>query len=380
MYKKSVYVLVLTVAGMLALGIVILFSTSAFAQDSHGDPVYFVKRQAMWLVVGVFVCIGASLLDYHFWQKTWWLWFGVAVILLVLCFVPPIGMKINGSHRWVNLVVMSFQPSELAKYAVVFFLAYWFSKYEKRSGEFWKGFALPAMIVTVPLILIALEEDLGTTALIGCTMFIVMFVAGTSLFYISPVAFLGVGGILYAAINMQERLGRLMAFMDLEKFKQGAGLQQYQAKIAFGSGGLTGLGLGDGRQKMLYLPFSHTDFILPMIGEELGLRATLLIVTGYLVIILCGALISMLARDRFGTLLGFGIVILLSIQAGMNIGVTTGMMPNKGLPLPFISYGGSNLVICLLGVGILINIYLQGVGESRTKTTTRLRARMTPRI
>lgn len=380
MFRKSVYVLVLTVAGMLVLGIVILFSTSAFAQDSHGDPVYFVKRQAMWLAVGVVVCVVASLSDYHFWQKTWWAWLGLAVVLLVLCFVPPIGMKINGSHRWVNLVVMSFQPSELAKYAVVFFLAYWFSRYEKQTGEFWKGFALPVAIVTVPLVLIALEEDLGTTALIGCTMFILMFVAGTSLLYITPVAALGVGGILYAAINMQERLGRLMAFMDLEKFKDGAGLQQYQAKIAFGSGGLTGLGLGEGRQKMLYLPFAHTDFILPMIGEELGLRVTLLIVTGYLLVILCGALIAMLARDRFGTLLGFGVVILLAIQAGMNIGVTTGLMPNKGLPLPFISYGGSNLVICLLGVGILINIYLQGVGEGRTKTTTRLRARITPRI
>ncbi len=380
MYRKSVYLLVLTVAGMLALGIVMLFSTSAFAQDSHGDPVYFVKRQAIWLVIGIFACIVTSRVDYHFLQRTWWLWFGLATALLILCYIPPIGMKINGSRRWINLAVMSFQPSELAKYATVIFLAWWYSKFERTASQFRIGLLYPAAVVSVLLLLIAFEEDLGTTALIGAATGVIMFISEVNLVYIVPIVASCIGGIFFAAMNMQERFGRLLAFMDLEKYKMGAGLQQWQALIAFGSGGTTGLGLGEGRQKMLYVPFAHTDFIMPMIGEELGLRATLLIVTGYLVIILCGALISMGARDRFGMLLGFGVVTLLSLQAGMNIGVVTGLLPNKGLPLPLISYGGSNLIMCLAGIGILINIYLQGTGETRNRITTRLRTTVTPRI
>jgi cell division protein FtsW len=158
-------------------------------------------------------------------------------------------------------------------------------------------------------------------------------------------------------------------------------LQQLQAKIAFGAGGVEGLGLGNSRQKFSYLPEAHTDFIFPMTGEELGLRITLLVVFCYIIIIVCGTLISMQARDRFGMLLGFGIVAMIALQAAVNIGVTTSLLPNKGIALPFISYGGSSLLFSMLFTGILINIYRQGVGEKTTdKTTTRLRARATPRI
>jgi cell division protein FtsW len=211
-------------------------------------------------------------------------------------------------------------------------------------------------------------------------MFAMMFVAGTRLRYLAPVASGGIASVLFAAFHMKERIGRLLAFADLEKYKESGGMQQWQALIAFGSGGVEGLGLGNGRQKMLYVPFAHTDFILPMIGEELGLRATLLIVFCFLMIVLCGVLIAVHSRDKFGMLFGFGIVMVISLQAAVNIGVTTALLPNKGLPLPFISYGGSNLTFCLLGIGILINIYRQGIFEKADKTATRLRARVTPRI
>jgi cell division protein FtsW len=174
---------------------------------------------------------------------------------------------------------------------------------------------------------------------------------------------------------MQQRLSRLLAFLDLEKHKLGAGLQQYQALIAFGSGGVEGLGLGNSRQKLAYLPEAHTDFIFSIIGEELGLRCTLLIVFCYLIIILCGILISMNARDRFGSLLGAGIVIIIALQAAVNIGVNIALLPNKGLPLPFVSYGGSNLAFCLLSVGILINIYRKGLTEKEVRQATALSAR-----
>ena len=380
MHRKSAYILFLAVLGMLVIGIVMLFSTSAFACDSHGDVYFFIRRQAIWLGIGLAVCTVAALIDYHFWQRTWWLWFGLAFIALALCFVPHLGMRINGSRRWVGLGPLGFQPSEIAKIAAVFFLAAWFSRYEKATGNLLRGFVLPLAIVTLLLALILTEVDLGTTVLLGATAFVVMFVAGVNPMLLSIVSLAGVGGVLFLATQMSERMGRLAAFLDPQRFKQDAGLQQMQALIAWGSGGMEGLGLGNGRQKMLYLPYAHTDFIFPIIGEELGLRVSLLVVLLFVVIIVCGMMIALHAKDRFGLLLGCGVVSLLALQAAVNIGVTTSLLPNKGLPLPFISYGGSNLAASLFGIGLLLNIYRQGILEPLDKKRTTMPARMTPRI
>lgn len=380
MHRKSAHFLFVAVLGMLVIGIVMLFSTSAFAKDSHGDMYFFIKRQAVWLAVGLVVCTFAAMVDYHFWQRTWWIWFGIALVALAFCFVPHFGMRINGSRRWVGLGPVTFQPSEIAKVAVVFFLASWFAVREKESGQLLQGFVIPFAIVSTVLALILLEVDLGTTALVGATMFVMMFVAGTHPALLGLLSLGGVGGILFVATQMSERMGRLAAFMDPERFKDDAGLQQMQALIAWGSGGMEGLGLGNGRQKMLYLPYAHTDFIFPMIGEELGLRVSLLVVFLFVVIIVSAMMIALHAKDRFGLLLGCGIVSLLGLQAAVNIGVTTSLLPNKGLPLPFVSYGGSNLAACLFGVGILLNIYRQGVLEPANKKRAVIRARTTPRI
>ena len=380
MHRKSAYFLFLAVLAMLVIGIVMLFSTSAFARDSRGDVYFFIKRQVVWLGVGLVVCTVAALVDYHFWQRTWWIWFGLALIALVLCFVPHVGLRINGSRRWVGLGPITFQPSEIAKIAVVFFLAWWFARYEKGSGRVLQGFVIPFAIVAVFLLLIVTEVDLGTTALIGATMFVIMFVAGTNPFLLGLLSLGGLAGILFVATQMSERMSRLSAFMDPERYKEDAGLQQMQALIAWGSGGIEGLGLGNGRQKMLYLPYAHTDFIFPMIGEELGLRASLLVVFLFVVIVVSGTMIALHAKDRIGLLLGCGIVTLLGLQAAVNIGVTTSLLPNKGLPLPFVSYGGSNLAACLFGIGVLLNIYRQGVLEPASQRRNIIRARTTPRI
>jgi cell division protein FtsW len=380
MHRKSAHFLFLAVLGMLVIGIVMLFSTSAFARDSHGDVYFFVKRQVIWLGVGLVVCIVAALVDYHFWQRTWWIWFGLALIALTLCFVPHFGMRINGSRRWVGLGPVTFQPSEIAKIAVIFFLAWWFALYEKGAGRILQGFVAPFAIVVTILLLVVMEVDLGTTALIGATMFVIMFVAGTNPVLLGLLSLGGLAGILFVATHMSERMARLSAFMDPERFKDDAGLQQMQALIAWGSGGMEGLGLGNGRQKMLYLPYAHTDFIFPMIGEELGLRVSLLVVFLFVVIIVCGMMIALHAKDRVGLLLGCGIVSLLGLQAAVNIGVTTSLLPNKGLPLPFVSYGGSNLAACLFGIGLLLNIYRQGVLEPANQKRTMIQARTTPRI
>ena len=379
MQKHGIHFLLLTVAGLVVLGAVMLFSTSAFAQDSHGDIYFFVKRQMLWLGVGLGVAVFAARTDYHLWERSWWVWFGGSFVLLLLCFVPHIGLRLNGSSRWLNIGVGTLQPSEFAKIGALFFLAWWFSKFEVESKGFLMGFAAPMGILGLLLLPIVLEVDMGNTALIGATGLAMMFVAGAALRWLLLMGGAGLGGIFFLAMNISERHGRVMAFMNPEKFPKEF-YQQLQGLIAFGSGGIEGLGLGEGRQKMLYTPYAHTDFIFPMIGEELGLRITLLTVTGYLLVCLCGSLVATNSRDRFGLLLGIGAVMMISLQAAVNIGVTTALLPNKGMPLPFISYGGSNLAVCLFMIGLLINIHRQGKPLVPRLAPALLRARIQPRL
>ena len=361
MQRSSIYLLLFSVVGLVALGMVMLFSTSAFAQDSHGDIYYFVKRQGMWLVIGVIACVVGAWTDYHFWQRSWYVWFCLAAILLGLCFVPHVGMRINGSLRWLNLHFAVFQPSEMAKIAAVFFLAWWFARKETNAESYVQGLIIPMGVVMVLIGLIGAEVDLGTSALIGATVMGLCLVAGANWIVIASLGGVGLVSLLGIALLIPERAARMVSFMHPESDKLGKGLQQWNALIAFGSGGFDGLGLGEGRQKMMYLPYAHTDFIFPMIGEELGLKVTWLVLLGYILIILCGGLIAANAKDRFGKLLAMGILLLISLQAAVNIGMTTSLLPNKGMPLPFISYGGSNLAICLFMIGILVNIHRIGI-------------------
>ena len=381
MQRSSIYLLLISVVGLLALGVVMLFSTSAYAQESHGDIYYFVKKDIFWLIVGMVVCVLGARTDYHLWRRSWKIWFGTSVILLALCFVPHVGMKINGSHRWINLHVTNFQPSELAKIAAVFFVAWWFSREETNPRKFLDGFVIPIGVVAILMGLIAKEVDLGTAALIGSTTLTICFIGGANWMIMAGLFGAGLAGLLGIAMLIPERAARMMNFLHPEADKLGKGLQQWQALIAFGSGGFEGLGLGNGRQKLLYLPYAHTDFIFPMIGEELGLLFTWLVLLGFILIILCSGLIAANAKDRFGKLLATGILLLISLQAAVNIGMTTSMLPNKGMPLPFISYGGSNLAVCLFMIGILVNIHRIGIPiASVPERQVVLAARSVPRI
>lgn len=381
MQRSSIYLLLISVVGLVTLGVVMLFSTSAFAQESHGDVYYFIKRQGMWLLIGTGACIGGALTDYHLWRRSWRIWFVVSVLLLALCFVPHVGMRINGSLRWINLRFGAFQPSEVAKIAAVFFLAWWFSREKTNPRTMLGGFVIPLAVVMVLIGLIAKEVDLGTSALIGTTALALCLVGGANWIIIAGLCGTGLAGLLGIAMLIPERAARMTTFLNPEGDKLGKGLQQWQALIAFGSGGFDGLGLGEGRQKFLYLPYAHTDFIFPMIGEELGLRATWLVLLGYIMIILCGGLIAANAKDRFGKLLAMGILLLISLQAAVNIGMTTSLLPNKGMPLPFISYGGSNLAVSLFMVGILVNIHRIGIPIAPVpERHVVLAARSVPRI
>ena len=381
MHKQSPYILVLSVAGLITIGLVMLYSTGAFAPDSHGDQFGFLKKQGFWLGVGFVFSVAFALLDYHWLERFWYLFYLIALGLLALCFVRPIGMRINGSWRWIHFGTATFQPSELAKLAAVIFIAWWFTKFEAKTKGLLMGLAVPIALAMTLLVLIVVETDLGTTLLIAGTVFVMMFIAGASPKYLGPLVLTGIAAILMIAWHISERQGRLLAFLHPEQYQEKEGHQQWMGLIAFGSGGTEGLGLGNGRQKMLYLPYAHTDFIFPVIGEELGLRVTLVVVFCYLLIITSGILIALHAKDRFGMLLGMGCTFALGLQAAINIGVTTSLLPNKGLPLPFISYGGSNLFFCLVCVGILINIYRQGKDDNRTAGTQMMvRARHVSRI
>lgn len=385
MVEKSAHILVATVIALIALGLTMLLSTSVYVANDANDIYFDIKRQAVWIVIGFTFCVLVAMIDYRFWQRTAWVWFGVACVLLVLCFIPGVGEERNGAHRWINarligMKAVGLQPSEFAKLAILFTLAAWLTKQTARIQEFRVGFAYPVLICAVPVGLIACEVDLGSSVLICSMVLLVMFIAGVRVFYLGSTAVAALMTLALAIWLIPNRRERMLVFLNPEEHTTDFGMQAWRGMLALGSGGATGVGLGNGREKLMYLPFAHTDFIFPMVGEELGLVGTLLVVFAFVLIIVSGMLIATHAPDRFGKLLGFGLVCVIVLQAIINIGVTTVLLPNKGLPLPFVSYGGSNILICLLCTGILFNIYRQGREPVSVSKRAVPRSRMTPRV
>jgi cell division protein FtsW len=365
--KVAITLLVVTLM-LLTVGVIMLFSTSAmYAKDRYGDAHYLLKRQLAWMVLGGIGCMMAASLPYVKLRKICGPVLVISLLLAAAVLIPGIGVKVGGARRWLSAGALRFQPSELVKLALVIWLAHWLAKEKRRLDKFGRGFAIPMAVVGVTLLLVLAEPDFGSTALLGSVAFAMMFVAGVRLRFLLPTMAGGAAAFLGLMIHNPERSRRLLAFLDLEKYKQGAGYQVWQAVLAFGSGGLNGLGLGNSRQKMFYLPEAHTDFIFPIIGEELGLIGTLAILACFAVLVACGVCVSLKAPDLFGKYLGLGIVFLIALQALINIGVVTAWLPTKGLPLPFISFGGSNLLMNLVCVGVLLSIFRHSVAEPETE-------------
>lgn len=356
--KVAVTTLAVCVAALLTLGLVMLYSSSM----TQVGPRYLIL-QMIWCTLGLSLCVAATLTDYRLLKKVVWPLFALAVVLLIMVLLPlPHGItkKINGAHRWFILPSMRLQPSELGKLAVIFALAWYAERSQRFMHTWWRGIVIPGVIAGAIIGLIFIEPDRGTTILMAGVCGAMLLVAGVRWKFILPPVVAGLLAFGFAIWRDPMRMRRVFSWLDLEGSKTGVGFQAYQAMLAFGSGGWMGLGLGNGRQKLGWVPEHHTDFIFSIIGEELGLITTLGVVAAFVVLVVCGIYISLRAPDTFGFQLGCGLTFLIGMQAAINIGVVTSALPNKGLPLPFISYGGSNLLAMLVCVGLLFSIARQG--------------------
>jgi cell division protein FtsW len=355
---RTASVLLAAVLILATLGIIMQASTSGVkAEAVFGDAHYFVKRQALWLVVSLavfFFC--ARVIPLRAWRTFAAPLAGVTALLLLLVFVPGVGVTVKGSSRWIAVGPMSFQPSELAKLSVVVLLSWWGARAQRWSESFLRGFLIPMVALASFAALILIEPDYGTTMLVGVVGLTILFLGGTRLSYLFTAAVVGGVGLITMIMRNEVRMRRIVAFLDPEKYQQDAGFQLLQSKYALVTGGATGTGLGDSLQKRYYLPEAHTDFIFAIIGEELGAVATLSVLALYLVIFVCGLRMALKTHDPFAQRLAFGITLMITFQALINIGVVTGSLPTKGLPLPFLSFGGSSLVMSFAMVGLLLNI------------------------
>lgn len=371
MGRRSAIVLCISVAALVALGLVMSASTGAWAPGVDDDQYFFVKRQGMWAGVGLLAAIGTGCLDYRLLRRFWLPLLLGACVLLALCYVPGVGVEVKGETRWIGLpVIGQFQPSEVAKIAIMVALAAWFAQYQAESKSFFRGFLLPGILLGVPAALIFFEKDMGTAVAVGAAGFLLMFTAGTRVSLLVLVAVIGLAGLYVAVKDDPYRWAKIEALTSLDdpEIREGAGWQQWRSKLAFAVGGLFGVGLGNGSEKHPgYLPDAHTDFIFPVVGEELGLVATLGVVFCFVVVSVAGVSISLHAPDHFGKLLGLGLTAVITLPALMNIGVATSTLPNTGLPLPFVSYGGTNLVFTLAAVGMLVSLHRRALFQERAE-------------
>jgi len=348
-----VLLLGLLVLGLALLGLTVLLSIGQATANANA----LAFKQAIWIGLGLMVCLVAACVDLEK-LRPWAPVVGAAVVvMLVLVLIPEIGHKVNGARRWIRISAlgMSLQVSDFAKVGMVFVLAHYLALDHRHRQTFWRGFVLPLSFIGLVAGLILIEPDYGTALLVGSVGGLMLFLAGARMMFLVPTAL--VGGVGFALAIMQDpvRWRRILAFIDLEGNKSDAAYQLWQGILAFGVGGLRGVGLGNGRQQMDFLPEAQTDFILPIIGEELGLLFTGGVTIAFLLIFIFGFLNLRRAPNPFQFLIAAGALLFITLQALINICVVTGLVPTKGMSLPFVSYGGSNLVAMFMLVGLVLN-------------------------
>ncbi|WP_269540790.1 putative lipid II flippase FtsW [Cerasicoccus fimbriatus] len=341
-----------------SLGLIMLTSAGqSYNQSIDADPFYLFRKQGMWLGIALFAGIFTSLINLEWLGKMSHYILGVVLILLGVVLVPQIGVEVNGARRWLDLGLMRLQVSDLAKIALIIWLAQYYGSRQRKVTHWFHGFIAPGMVVGLICGMIFLEPDFGTAALCGAVGFWVMFLAGVRLWFLLPSALMGVAGFSVAVYMDPVRMRRITSFLDVEANKADSGYQLWQGILAFGAGGVPGVGLGQGRQQLFFLPEAHTDFIFPVIGEELGLTATAAVVLLFATIFGVGVIALRRAPNLFHFLLATGALLFLTLQALINMGVVTGLLPTKGMSLPFISYGGTNLVTMFVLIGLIFNCF-----------------------
>jgi cell division protein FtsW len=348
--KKPDLILMLVTLLLVTIGTVMIYSSSSIlAMERFRDGQFFLKKQLFFFFLGLLLMVLMTRIPYYKLRRL--AWPGIAASILLLC-----AIKAGGAVRWLNLGVFSFQVSELAKVALILFLAHFLTQKANHLREINQGLLIPFGITGVIVGLILLQPDFGTTVIIAAITLMMIYLAGGRIVHLVGIAALFLPIALWLLLHKSYRLTRLLAFLDPWKDPRNSGFQIIQSLISFGSGGAFGVGIGDGMQKLFYLPEPHTDFILSVIAEESGFIGVGLILFLYIILIIRGFQISLRAPDLFGNLLAAGLTMLIALEAFINIAGVTGLIPLKGLALPFLSYGGTSLMMSLIAVGILLNI------------------------
>ncbi|MCF8067306.1 MAG: putative lipid II flippase FtsW [Desulfobacterales bacterium] len=339
------------------IGIVMVYSaSSALALKKYGSDYYFLKRQALFALAGMAILIACKHIPYRWYRAMVYPLLGISLALLVAIQVSGFGISAGGSVRWLRLGGFTIQPSELARFSMIIFMAYSMSKKNEQMKEFTIGFIPHVIVLGLFTVLIAVQPDFGSVVILFAITWIMLFVGGARILHLLSVMALILPAGYFFMINAEYRVKRLMSFLDPWQYPADEGYQIVHSLMAFGSGGIVGTGLGNSYQKLFYLPEPHTDFIFSVIGEELGLIGVILILGLYALIIWRGIMISKKVTDIFGKYVAIGLTTALGLQVCINMGVTLGLLPTKGLTLPFLSYGGSSLLISMASIGVLMNI------------------------
>lgn len=346
---------------LICVGIVMIYSASSiYSLERYKDGLFFLKRHLIFLFIGGMLTFFIMGVDYRRLRRFIKPIMLFSVFLLVLVLIPGIGREVAGARRWFRFKFISFQPSELANLVMIIYVADFIARKEILIKTLWKGFVPPILVLGLVMALIVVQPDLGTVVALGTVVFIMLFVSGTRLKYLFSLILASIPMLYVLIFNIPYRRMRIMAFLNPWVDPKGGGFQIIQSQIALGSGGLFGVGLGHSKQKLFYLPAAHTDFIFSIIGEELGLLGTISIIVLFIIFMRQGIKIMKNAPDKFGYFLSLGLISMICLKAVINIGVSCGLLPTKGLPLPFISYGGSSFIFDMISVGILMNIARTG--------------------
>jgi cell division protein FtsW len=345
------------VVGLVSVGVVMVYSASAIvAADRFQDPYFFLRKQLIWVVLG-FGCLWITMtLNYHRLEHAVVPLLALSLLLLVLVLIPPFGLEINGTRRWFRWGAVSFQPAELAKLSLAAYLAFFVSRRQDAVQTVWDGLVPPLAVAGMMAGLVLLQPDLGSSVTLLALAFGLFFLAGAPVRQLGLVVAGALPLVAAAAAVAPYRWKRITAFLNPWADPQGSGFQIIQSYLALGSGGWFGRGLGESKQKLFYLPEPHTDFIFAVIGEELGLAGALAVVGLFALVIWRGLRIGLRAPDPFGAHLALALTLLVAAQTLVNLGVVTGLLPTKGLPLPFVSFGGSAILTTMVATGVLLNI------------------------